>query len=62
MAFAVRHQDENMPPTYYRLANRGHSRVGKINDATTWATEAEARAALNELGLSKDPTVSVVEV
>jgi hypothetical protein len=49
------------PPTYYRVDGLGRlSRDGDLRNATEWPTEAEAREAIRQLGLSGDPSVSVM--
>jgi hypothetical protein len=49
------------PPTYYRLDGLGRlSRDGDLRNATDWPTEAEAREAIRQFGLSGDPSVSVM--
>jgi hypothetical protein len=63
MQFVIRHMfiGSNDAPTYYRMDGLGRcSRMGDLEKATGWPTEAEAQEVIKQLGLSRDPSVSVM--
>jgi hypothetical protein len=63
MQFVIRQMfvGSNDAPTYYRMDGLGRcSRIGDLEKATGWPTEAEAQEVIRQLGLSTDPSVSVI--
>jgi hypothetical protein len=63
MQFVIRHMFDgsNDAPTYYRVDGLGGwSRTSDLENATGWPTEAEAQQVIRQLGLSRDPSVSVM--